>query len=114
MIITLCGSTKFKEEFEKVNMGLSSLGLVVLSVVCFSHADNIQLTDDDKEIFDKVHLQKIDMSDAIFVIDVNGYIDDSTKNEISYARSKGKRIFYLSDTLKRYKYYPYEFEIQKR
>ena len=48
-------------------------------------------------MLDGMHRQKIDMSDAIFVINVNGYIGESTKNEIEYAKSKNKEILYLEN-----------------
>jgi hypothetical protein len=95
-IITLCGSTKFKKEFEEWNIKLTLENNIVLSVVCFSHADNLEFTKKQKDIFDKIHLQKIDMSDEIFVIDVNGYIGKSTSKEIEYAWSKNKKVRYLS------------------
>jgi len=95
--ITLCGSTKFKKEFEEANKRLSLEGNIVYSVSFFSHADDIPLTDKQKTILDEVHKRKIDNSDGIFVIDVNGYIGESTRNEISYANSKGKFVRYFSD-----------------
>ena len=51
-------------------------------------------------LFDEIHKRKIDMSDAIFVVNVNGYIGESTKSEISYAKSKNKEILYLEPELK--------------
>lgn len=50
-----------------------------------------------KAMLDDMHKQKIDMSDEIFVINVNGYIGESTKNEIEYAKKNGKKINYLED-----------------
>jgi hypothetical protein len=95
--ITLCGSTKFKKEFEEWNIKLSLQGNIVLSVVCFSHADNLQFSEAEKSIFDEVHLRKIDLSDEIFVIDPGGYIGKSTAKEIEYAWSKDKAVRYLSE-----------------
>jgi hypothetical protein len=93
-IITLCGSTRFKKEFEEVNRRLSLSGKVVLTVSCFGHADNLNLSTKDKTILDKVHLRKIDLAEAIYVINVGGYIGESTKKEIAYAKQKGKRVYY--------------------
>ncbi|HHT96339.1 MAG TPA: hypothetical protein GXZ90_00365 [Clostridiales bacterium] len=91
-VITLCGSTKFKREFEEINTLLTIGGHVVISVGVFSHSDNLQLTKEQKEKLDKIHRQKINMSDEIFVINVGGYIGNSTKNEIDYAIKSGKKV----------------------
>lgn len=93
-VITLCGSTRFKEDFERINKELTLAGHIVISVGCFGHAgDNI--TDEQKIMLDDIHKRKIDMADAIFVINKNGYIGSSTKSEIEYARSHNKPIEYM-------------------
>lgn len=93
-IITLCGSTKFKEEFERVNRELTLAGNVVISVGCFGHSGD-SITDEQKVMLDEIHKQKIDMADAIFVINKDGYIGSSTKSEIEYAKAHDKVIYYL-------------------
>lgn len=95
-VITLCGSTRFKKEFERLNKKLTLEGNVVISVGCFGHAGDI-ITQDQKEMLDDIHLQKIDMADEIFVINVDGYIGKSTSREIKYALSKGKKVVYLEE-----------------
>jgi len=95
--ITLCGSTKFKTEFEVLNKQLTLEGNVVYSVAFFGHADKILLTHEQKEILDDIHKKKIENSDGIFVIDVEGYIGSSTQSEIDYAKHTNKFIKYLSD-----------------
>lgn len=95
--ITLCGSTKFKKEFEAINRQLSLEGNVVYSVAFFGHADKVPLTAEQKILLDDVHKRKIDNSDGIFVIDVDGYTGESTRSEIDYAEHNGKFIKYLSD-----------------
>ena len=94
--ITLCGSSKYKTHFDLINKQLSLEGHIVYSVAYFGHIDKIPPTDEEKETLDKVHKSKIDNSDAILVIDVDGYIGDSTKSEIQYAKSIGKTVHYLS------------------
>lgn len=94
--ITLCGSTKFKREFDAINKQLSLEGHIVYSVAFFAHADNEQLTDEQKAKLDEVHKRKIDNSDGILVIDVDGYIGSSTASEIHYAEANGKTVHYLS------------------
>lgn len=102
-VITLCGSTRFKDEFMQQQKRLMLEGNIVISVGLFGHADGdykTVITDEVKEMLDDIHKRKIDMSDAIFVIDVNGYIGSSTRSEIEYAKSTGKEIMYLSEYLK--------------
>lgn len=99
-VITLCGSTKFKDEFVKANEELTLQGNIVISVGLFGHADNKYatiLTDEVKTMLDEIHKRKIDLSDGIFVINVGGYIGNSTKSEIEYAIKTGKTINYLEN-----------------
>lgn len=94
-IITLCGSSKFKDEFLKVQKELSLKGYLVLSLGLFGHSG-----DDEawakKDLLDQVHKQKIDKSFAIFVIDVDGYVGKSTKSEIEYAINQSKTVYFYS------------------
>jgi hypothetical protein len=94
--ITLCGSTRFKEQFDRANAYLTLKGNVVISLGFFEKSEGIEITDEQAELFGKIHLRKIDMSDEIFVIDVDGYIGESTRNEINYAIKTGKAVNYFS------------------
>ena len=96
-IITLCGSTKFKNEFLKINEQLTLDGNIILMPGVFAHVDNIKITNEQKGNLDKLHKKKIDMSDEIFVINKDGYIGYSTKSEIEYAKKLGKSIKYLEN-----------------
>lgn len=96
-VITLCGSTKFKEQFEQANANLTLQGNIVISVAFFEQSDGFELTEEQAELLGKLHLRKIDISDEIFVIDVDGYIGNSTRREIQYAEGKGKAIRYYSN-----------------
>lgn len=97
-VITLCGSTRFKEEFIKAQKDLTLQGNIVISVGLFGHSgDNEVWTDDTKEMLDDMHKRKIDMADEIFVINVNGYVGESTKSEIEYAKRNGKIVRYLQE-----------------
>lgn len=97
-VITLCGSTKFKNEFLQVQKELSLKGNIVISVGLFGHADgefeNV-ITTEVKIMLDDMHKRKIDMADEIFVINKSGYIGESTKSEIEYAIKTGKKVNYL-------------------
>lgn len=95
MIITLCGSTKFKNEYEEIAKNLALQGHAVLSVNLFAHADNIELTTEEKIRLDNAHKQKINISDAIFVINKDQYIGESTYSEIDWAERMGKQIIFL-------------------
>lgn len=96
MIITLCGSTKFKKEYELWNIVLTLSGHVVFSCALFSHVDKIEPSRIDKAMLDVIHFKKIDLSDGIFVINKNGYIGESTEREIVYAKINDKFIWYSS------------------
>lgn len=94
-IVTLVGSTKFKDDFIKVKERLTLQGFIVLSLGLFSHHDNIKLSEDQLNMLADIQYKKIEMSDEIFVVNKNGYIGDSTKTEIEFAKSLGKKINYL-------------------
>ena len=95
-VITLCGSTRFKEQFLETQKLLTLKGNIVISVGLFGHSsDNEVWLKDTKQMLDDMHKRKIDMADEIFVINVNGYIGSSTKSEIEYALKTGKKVSYL-------------------
>lgn len=95
-VITLCGSTKFKDAFIKAQKDLTLQGNIVISVGLFGHSGDDEVwTEGTKAMLDDMHKRKIDMADEIFVINVGGYIGESTKSEIEYAKSKGRKVNYL-------------------
>ena len=95
-VITLCGSTRFKEQFLEVQKRLTLEGNIVISVGLFGHSGDDEVwTPGTKEMLDDMHKRKIDMADGIYVINVGGYIGQSTRSEIEYAKSQGKTIDYL-------------------
>ena len=93
-VITLCGSTRFKEDFERVNRELTLAGNIVISVGCFGHAGDV-FTDEEKVMLDDIHKRKIDMADYIYVINKDGYIGESTKSEIKYALEHHKGVMFM-------------------
>ena len=105
-VITLCGSTRFKDEFLEAQKRLTLAGCIVISVGLFGHSGDSEVWDgmDEGEasktklMLDDMHKRKIDMADEIFVIDVDGYIGESTRSEIDYALAHGKPVRYLSDS----------------
>ena len=97
-IITLCGSTRFKEEFLQKQKELTLKGYIVLSVGLFGHSGDEEVWDEgNKQLLDDLHKAKIEMSSAIYVINKNGYIGESTKSEIEWAQQLGKKIYYLEE-----------------
>lgn len=97
-VITLCGSTRFKNEFLETQKRLTLEGNIVISVGLFGHSgDNEVWTKGTKEMLDDMHKRKIDMADEIFVINVGGYIGPSTRSEIKYAEESGKLVRYLEE-----------------
>jgi len=123
-IVTLCGSTRFKKEYEEAQLQETLAGKIVLTVGGYLHSDERVkklmhvkdcecgtkdvIVDDGtfwrdvrclKTKVDELHLRKIDLSDEILVLNVDGYIGESTKREIAHARAKGKRIRYLTGNI---------------
>ena len=95
-VITLCGSTRFKEQFFEAQKRLTLEGHIVISVGLFGHSGDDEVwTEGTKEMLDDMHKRKIDMADAIYVINVDGYIGSSTRSEIKYALTTGKEVRYL-------------------
>lgn len=99
-IITLCGSTRFKDEFNKTNAELTMEGNLVISLGVFGHVDMPDHDwttggNADKLMLDNLHKRKIDLADEILVINVGGYVGDSTRGEIAYAVEHGKTVRYL-------------------
>ena len=100
-VITLCGSTRFKEEFLEAQKRLTLEGNVVITVGLFGHSgDDVVWTEGVKDMLDRQHLAKIDLADEIIVINVGGYVGDSTRREIAYAEFKGKSIKYMENSKK--------------
>ncbi len=95
-VITLCGSTRFKDEFLEVQKRLTLEGNIVISVGLFGHSGDDEVWSEGvKEMLDDMHKRKIDMADEIFVINKNGYIGTSTRSEIEYAEKAGKQVKYF-------------------
>ena len=95
-IICLCGSTRFREAFEDAARQGVLDGHIILSVGTFrDEAGEHPLTQDEKDLADELHLRKIDLADAVHVLNVGGYIGASTTREIAYATKTKKRVTYL-------------------
>ena len=105
-VITLCGSTRFKDAFMQAQKKLTLEGNIVISVSLFGHSGDREVWEGMSEdtltqtkiMLDDMHKRKIDMADEIFVINVNGYIGESTRSEIEYAKRTGKTVRYLEQS----------------
>lgn len=101
-VVCLCGSTRFKATFDRANYEETMAGRIVLSVGFFihsEHGESIGCTAKQKIVLDDLHKRKIDLADEILVLNVNGYIGDSTRSEIAYAMVHGKRVRYLEGVI---------------
>ena len=111
-VITLCGSTRFKDEFMEAQKRLTLEGNIVISVGLFGHFGDNEVWENmdegtltrTKEMLDDMHKRKIDMSDEISVINVGGYIGTSTKSAVEYAEATGKTVRYLEETRDKKRY----------
>ena len=103
MIVCLCGSTRFRAEFEAANERETLAGHIVLAPGCFSRSTPEEAdrgifrgcTEEQKLGLDELHKRKIDLADEVFVVNVGGYIGDSTRSEIDYAKKLGKPVRWL-------------------
>ena len=104
-VVTLCGSTRFKDAFMDAQKRLTLEGSIVISVGLFGHSGDDEVWENmdegtltaTKEMLDDMHKRKIDMADSIYVINVGGYIGESTRSEIKYAMWTNKEVKYLED-----------------
>lgn len=96
-IVCLCGSTRFIEAWKKATREESLAGKIVLSVAVMIHANDEPIRDDSdvKRQLDELHKRKIDLADEVLVLNVGGYIGQSTRSEIEYAETHGKPVRYL-------------------
>ena len=96
-VICLCGSTKYKKSFERINAILTLNSKVVLAPAVWAHFDRIEISNNQKVELDILHKQKIFLADCIFIVNENNYWGNSTKGEIEYATNLNKPIFYCFD-----------------
>ncbi len=94
-IVCLCGSTRFSEMFRYVNQRETLAGKIVLAPGCFQGDAVLEVLPGMKQRLDELHLHKIALADEILVVNVGGYIGESTRREIAYAWQQGKRIRWL-------------------
>lgn len=100
-IVCLCGSSRFYQQYQEAEYRETMAGRIYLSIGFYPHApkdfhgEGVGATSDEKIALDELHKRKIDLADEIFVLNVGGYIGDSTKSEVTYARAVGKPVRWL-------------------
>ena len=96
-IITVCGSYKFKKEMLEITEKMALQGNCMLTPIELSKPNKEAYTESEAQILDKMHKEKIKLADSILVVNVNGYIGNSTQKEIEYAKALGKEVLYYTD-----------------
>lgn len=94
LVVTICGSTRFRAEMAAANRELTLAGHIVLAPGVFGH-DGDEITEGQKASLDVLHLAKIRISDAVYIVNPGGYIGESTRREVVYAQQLGKLITFL-------------------
>lgn len=104
-IVVLCGSTRFYDEFQAANYELTMAGRIVLTVGFYPHAaaqgghgEGVGHDSAQKAALDELHRRKIDLADRVLVLNIGGYIGESTRSEIAYAEQIGKPVDYTEST----------------
>ena len=99
-VITVCGSYKFRKEMNDITEKMALKGNCMLTPIDLTKQNKEAYTKEECLILGKMHKDKIKLSDAILVVNVDGYIGNSTKSEIEYAKSLNKEIIYYTDLIK--------------
>ena len=98
-IITVCGSYKFKKEMVEITEKLALEGNCMLTPIELTKSGKDAYTEEEALMLDKMHKEKIRISDAILVVNIDEYIGNSTKSEIEFAKSLNKEILYFTDLM---------------
>lgn len=94
--VTLCGSMRFKNEMQRIAFGLETRhNMNVLQ--CVYNVDNLDITPIEQASLENAHYRRIELSDAIYVVDIQGYIGNQVSKEIAFARRKGKEVIFHSE-----------------
>ena len=99
-IITLCGSLKFKKEMMEIAEKMALLGNCILTPI-YPIIENVERTKEQLAKLKEEHFKRIELSDAILVVNVNNYIGDSTSLEIEYAKKLEKEVIYYTELLRK-------------
>ena len=95
-IVTLCGSMRFKNEMKKIGYILETkYDMCVLQ--CVYNDDGMELGEKERTALNLAHFKKIEVSDAVYVVNLQGYIGEQTKKEIAFAESLGREIIFHTE-----------------
>lgn len=103
VVVCLCGSTRFYEAFQAANFEETMKGNIVLSVGFYPHSltaghdQEVGITPEQKKDLDLLHFRKIDLANEVLILNVAGYIGESTARELAYAQARGKRVRFLEE-----------------
>lgn len=98
-VITICGSYKFKKEMMEIAEKMALKGNCILTPIELTKPNKEAYSEEEAIMIDKMHKEKIKLSQAILVVNVNGYIGNSTKSEIEFAKSLNKEVLYYTDLI---------------
>ncbi len=97
--ITLCGSMRFEKQMKEIAWNLEiQYGFCVLQ--CVYNEQNELITEEMIDRLNEAHLEKINLSSAIYVVDIDNYIGEAVQNEILFAKQNGKKVIYHSEFMK--------------
>lgn len=97
-IVCLCGSGRFKDAFDEAEFNETLAGNIVLTIGCNTKdVARSPMLAQHKPMLDELHLRKIDLADEVLILNVDGYIGESTANELAYAKACGKTIRFLEE-----------------
>ena len=99
-VITVCGSYKYQKEMQEITEKLALQGNCLLTPIELTKKNKDAYSIKELALLGNMHKEKIKLSDAILVVNVNNYIGESTKSEIEYAKSLDKEIIYYTDLIK--------------
>ena len=96
-VVCICGSSRFKKDHLGFAQRETLLGKIVLITGFFHHADRVPITTEQKKKLDELQCQKIDLADEVLVVNPNGYIGESTKEQVAYARKTHKPLRWVEE-----------------
>jgi hypothetical protein len=96
MILTLCGSARFESYWHEANKQLGLAGHICFSLMTFPsiEGDKSWYTPEQKWTLDLAHLAKIEESDGVVMLNIDGYLGESSLRELEWARMRAKRVFW--------------------
>lgn len=98
-VVTICGSTRFKDDIQRARERETLNGHMVLGPDVFLHEESEDIPPGwtirvDREMLEELHLAKINVCDEVLVVNPNGYIGESTARQIMHARDIGRPVRY--------------------